>query len=211
MLGPPLGDTLERHPAIHWDMADTLRRSVRRPRPNRYPDRLLVSVAPGVLDRLKAQLRDRQTVPALVRELIDHHLAVCERLDAKIDRERRRRAEVNVAAVLERVRDHLTGPERWTAGEEARQVDGLRVAPRSRQARSWSLEGALRAVADRPAVEVVSEFLRQELESRGEPNQSVDTFNDAPGRTQAKILEFVDACIAVARRELKAPVVGGSL
>jgi len=31
------------------------------------------------------------------------------------------------------------------------------------------------------------------------------------GTLQAKILEFVDACIAVARRELKAPVVGESL
>ena len=167
-----------------------------------------MSVAPGVIERLKAQRAGFRTVPELVRDLIDRHLESCERLDALVERDRRRRAEVDVAAVLERVRDHLSGPERWTTGEPARSVDGWRVAPRSKQARSWSLLGALSAVARRPAFDVVSSFLEHELESRGEPNGRVDTFNDAPGRTHAEILALVDACIAAARRRLKGPRCG---
>lgn len=89
----------------------------------------------------------------------------------------------------------------WCHGAEARDVSGAGVAPDDPAATAWSLVGALARTVDAPGADLTA--LRDALWgiSAVIPDWSLETWNDAPGRTQAETLQMLSEASTSLRRE----------
>ena len=92
------------------------------------------------------------------------------------------------AAVLRAARARLTPEGAWTQSEFARNADGRAVPVDSSEAVCWCLRGAFMADNHTTPLRVIDAM----------PRRWVVEWNDAPGRTQAEVLAFLDARIAEA-------------
>jgi len=118
------------------------------------------------------------------------------------DRPRAAGVEPGAAAILTRSRDLIT--RGWTRGAEARDSAGAEVDPWSADACHWSLLGALVAAADLAADPDAASLrrLRQALGALAEVIEEplLATWNDDPCRTQAEVIETLDAAIRICAR-----------
>lgn len=88
----------------------------------------------------------------------------------------------------------------WCHGADARDVSGVGVAASDPAATAWSLVGALAFISDARGADLSA--LRDALWgiSAVIPDWSLETWNDAPGRTQAETLQMlVDAATNLRR------------
>ena len=80
----------------------------------------------------------------------------------------------------------------WCQGADGRDVSGKAVPASDPTAVAWSLPGAFAAVSDRPDFNLTA--LRDALwgVSGVIPDDSLEAWNDAPGRTQTETLEMLN-------------------
>lgn len=97
--------------------------------------------------------------------------------------------------VLEKARELIATPERWTKGALARDEHGIEVPTCCDDAYCWCMGGAISAVSENGSVYrswgVVERIV----------SMHIDKFNDAPERTHAEVLEAFDRAIALASTE----------
>lgn len=93
----------------------------------------------------------------------------------------------------------------WTQGVYARDANGDVVSPIDSKASQWCLSGALRKAAGISLVakNPIQESFRKAYIAIMERchNSDIVSFNDANGRTQEDILEFMD--LVISQRETK--------
>lgn len=113
----------------------------------------------------------------------------------------------NVIKFLQAMRDKLE--QGWCQKFSAVNEEGRPTGSCSPYARCWCISGALRIVEDElwpargPVILQAIQILREEAEAAGFQNLSVLVgnitnviqYNDAPGRTQAEVLKFMDDAI----------------
>lgn len=88
-----------------------------------------------------------------------------------------------------KVRELLTGPEKWTKGADARSESGYSVEPDSKAACRWCLYGAINAAYPRTddAIRALKLVNAKLGESRG-----ICNWNDAPERTFDDVRKLVE-------------------
>jgi hypothetical protein len=89
-------------------------------------------------------------------------------------------------------RMQIDTPEKWTRGCAARLANDTSCHWRNEAATKWCLLGAY-DVTDRKFGEGVNALLRVEQLS---PNSRLSSWNDAPGRTHAEVMNLLDKAIA---------------
>jgi hypothetical protein len=81
----------------------------------------------------------------------------------------------------------------WCQGADARDRLGATVPPTGQTAAAWSLSGALAHASERPDVELIAMRTALWGVSAVIPDWSLDDWNNAPGRTQAEVLQMLAA------------------
>jgi hypothetical protein len=101
---------------------------------------------------------------------------------------------VTPAQVLRAARERIAVPERWTQGASARTISGIGVDAFDYGAVQWCAYGAIR-------VDGVHDHELQLFFRAIGAMDSIGTWNDAPGRTHAEVLDAFDRAIALAEAE----------
>lgn len=100
-----------------------------------------------------------------------------------------------MSEVLQRVRERLSDPRRWTRGADARDADGDTVGVRNAAAVCWCLKGALAAEWDAFEFTKDYELLGAAMmeKSRSPHPVAITTFNDT--HTHAEVLALIDRAL----------------
>ena len=84
----------------------------------------------------------------------------------------------------------------WTKGEPARNAAGEGCHPSSQHAVEWSAFGAIYATVPTYADYLAACARLQDLIGASPEDLNLSLWNDAPGRTQADVLDLFDRAIA---------------
>jgi hypothetical protein len=98
---------------------------------------------------------------------------------------------MKTSEVLRQARKLIEKPEHWTRGANARKANGLQCSPNSIEAFCFCSNGALSRVAP-----VFEDYNPAYLALTRVCGDSFISFNDAPGRTHAEVLDLLDRTIA---------------
>jgi hypothetical protein len=103
-------------------------------------------------------------------------------------------SDKNALEGLLRMRELLATPDRWTQGVLAKDANGAPVSCDSDRASCWCFVGASFGAKIAP-LEVA--YLAEAMS----PYAHWATWNDAPERTHADVLDLIDRAIEIARAE----------
>ena len=139
-----------------------------------------------------------------------------------------RKSDPTPAVLLTDARSLIAGPDRWTQNALARNMSWHATHPFNLDAFAFSANGALiRAAyragiplqddddpdndvpdytADHPVVLAFQALERSSAPVTGDPDDIVDWYNDAPGRTQDEILDWFDRAIDIADIPIRPPI-----
>lgn len=104
----------------------------------------------------------------------------------------------STADILRKAKALIDTPEKWTKGENAKDVHGNEVGILASEATCFCMEGALKRVGvgygERP-------WVLLGIAATGKPRLGIWEWNDRRGRTHAEVMEAFDKAIALAEGE----------